>query len=436
MSVRNPGAAAAQTVASASAGHPTHVRYRILSLTFLVAFVMYIDRVCMGTATPYIMQEFGIDKIQMGWSASAFNLAYALFQVPGGWLTDRFGARIILGIAITWWSLFTAATGFAFNALSLGVTRFLFGMGEAAAFPASSRAVVPWLPAAQRAFGQGFQHSGSRLGAALAPLAVVALITRLSWHWVFYLFGTAGVVLAVFWYAYFRDYPQDHASVNREELELLKESGVAGKPKSKPAVPWRRILHSRDVWYLSTMYFCYGWVLWLYIQWLPTYLVEQRNFSQIKMGLGASLPLLAATVSNVTGGWLSDRVALASGNLRRGRMLVAVFGFAIAGIALMPAAAADTATTALTCLTIALAALELTVAVSWAIALDIGRDFSGSVSGVMNTLGNFGGTLGAVSIGYISTLLGWESVFWTASGMCIAAGLIATRIDPRRSITA
>jgi MFS transporter, ACS family, glucarate transporter len=435
MADRYTDAVAAQpALAATGAVRPTNIRYRVLGLTFLVAFVMYLDRACMAFVTPSIMREFGIDKIQMGWSVSAFNLGYALFQFPGGWLADRFGARIVLAIAITWWSFFTAATGFAFNAVSLGVTRFLFGVGEAAAFPASSRAVLPWLPAAQRAFGQGFQHSGARLGAALCPLVVVALLARLSWHWVFYVFGSVGVVLAVVWYLYFRDYPQDHASVNGQELELLKASGFSGRPQNKPAVPWRTILHSPDVWYLSTMYFCYGWVFWLYMQWLPTYLVEQRNFSLIKMGVGASLPLFAATATNVAGGWLSDKVALATGNLRRGRMFVAVFGFATAALALIPAASADSAAAALACLTVALACLELTVAVSWATALDIGRNFSGSVSGVMNTLGNLGGTVGAVSIGYISTLLSWDWVFGIASAMCIVAGLLATRIDPRRSI--
>jgi MFS family permease len=405
----------------------------VLSLTFLVAFVMYIDRTCMGTAAPAIMREFGLDKIQMGWSVSAFNWAYAMFQVPGGWLADRYGARIVLGAAIAWWSLFTAATGFAFNAVSLGVIRFLFGVGEASAFPASSRAILPWLPLERRAFGQGFQHSGSRLGAALAPIAVVFLAARLSWHWVFYLFGAAGLVLAIAWYAYFRDYPQEHAGVNREELDLLKASGFSGKPRTRPAVPWARILRSPDLRFLSALYFCYGWVLWLYLAWLPTYLVEVRHFTQLKMGLGASLPLLAATATNVAGGWISDKVALATGDLRRGRVLVSVCGFAIAGLALIPAVAAADAATALACLTIALAGLELTVAVSWAMALDIGGDFSGSVSAVMNTLGNVGGALSAVAIGYIATLLDWNWVFGIASAMCITAGLIATRIDPRRS---
>src|SRR5882724_2633204 len=133
----------------------SRTRYRVLGLTFLVAFVMYMDRVCMGTAAPIIMREFGLDKITMGWSVSAFNWAYALFQIPGGWMADRYGPRVVLAGALAWWSLFTAATGLSFNAWSLTATRFFFGIGEAAAFPASSRAVVGWLPVRQRAFGQG-----------------------------------------------------------------------------------------------------------------------------------------------------------------------------------------------------------------------------------------------------------------------------------------
>src|ERR1700730_12436407 len=164
----------------------SRTRYKVLELTFLVSFVMYIDRVCMGTAAPMIMREFGLDKITMGWSVSAFNWAYALFQVPGGRMADRYGPRIILAAALAWWSLFTAATGASFNAFSLTVTRFMFGIGEAAAFPASSRAVVRWLPIEQRGFGQGVQHAGSRLGAAITPALVVFLLSKTTWRWIFY----------------------------------------------------------------------------------------------------------------------------------------------------------------------------------------------------------------------------------------------------------
>src|SRR4051794_17267211 len=279
------------SVSPAGSPRPSRARYYVLGLSFIVGLVMFLDRACIGTATPWIMREFGIDKITMGWSASAFNAAYALFQVPGGWLADRYGSRVVLAAAIGWWSLFTAGTGLAFSAGSLAVMRGLFGMGEAAAWPAASRSLLRWLPGRQRAFGQGFQHSGARLGAAFAPTLVVFLIARFEWRGVFYLFGALGIVVALAWYWYYRDLPQEHSGVNRAELALMDRATLP--PPVRPSVPWRRILRSRDLLYLSLMYFCYGCVFWMYLQWLPTYLSEERHFAQIKMGLGASLPMLA-----------------------------------------------------------------------------------------------------------------------------------------------
>jgi sugar phosphate permease len=410
----------------------TKVRYRILVLTFLLAFIMYLDRVCMGTAAPAIMKEFHLDKVTMGWSVSAFNWAYALFQIPCGWMADRFGPRIVLAGALTWWSLFTAATGLSFNALSLAGTRFLFGAGEAAAFPASSRAIVRWLPLDQRAFGQGFQHSGSRLGAALAPAIVVFMMASWGWRSVFFIFGSVGVVCAAIWYVAYRDSPQQHPGVNAAELRILEQPAAPSRRVAQPSVPWKQILHSRDLWFLSVMYFCYGWVLWMYLFWLPTYLVEVRGYTQIKMGLGASLPLLAATSTNILGGWLSDKLTRRWRDLRKGRVVILVVGFAIAAAALVPGVLAESPVASMAFLTLALAGLELTVPISWAISLDIGGDYSGSVSGVMNTLGNIGGALGAVCIGYLATNFGWNSSFLTASAMCCVAGLLAICINPTR----
>ena len=403
-------------------------------LTFVTAFVMYIDRTCMGTATPYIQKEFGLSTVTMAWIVSSFNWGYTLFQVPGGWMADRFGARSILAAAMALWSVFTIATGMAFNATSLAFARFFFGIGEAAAFPAASRALARWLPINERAFGQGFQHAGSRFGAAVTPPIVVYLTYKLSWHWVFYIFGVVGIIWAIVWYAYYRNDPHEHPGVNREEIEILAES-LRLKPKAGSAVPWRQILQNRNVWFLSSMYFCYGWVLWIYQQWLPSYLAQERGLSFVKMGLAASAPLLAATVTNTLGGWLSDRLAYRLNDLRRGRLYVSMLGFLIAGVALIPGVLAQSAVTGVLCLTLALAGLELTVAVSWAICLDIGKDFSGSVSGVMNTFGNLGGALSIIVVAYLVKHLGWESAFLVASFLCISAAFLATRIDPRRGVT-
>jgi len=209
------------------------------------------------------------------------------------------------------------------------------------------------------------------------------------------------------------------------------------RPKvARPAVPWNRIFRSRDLLFLSLMYFCYGWVFWMYLQWLPTYLAEVRHFAELKMGLGASLPLLAGTGMNVAGGWISDRLARVWGDLRRGRTLVAAAGFTLAGVAIIPGVLADSAAVGLACLTIALAGLELTVPVAWALCLDLAGDFAGSVTGVMNTLGNIGGALSAVMIGYLATHFGWTVPFIVSSVACAIAAVLALRIDPTRSAVA
>ena len=391
---------------------------------------MYIDRAVVGTAAPAIMREFGLSKVTMGWSASAFNWSYALLQVPGGWMADRFGPRIVLAGAMAWWSIFTAATGFVWGGLSLALTRGLFGAGEAAAFPAASRSLGPWLPESQRAFGQGFQHAGARFGAAVAPALVVSLMLFFSWRAVFYLLGAVGVIGAVIWYAYYRNLPTEHRGVNAEELRLLPAPKVY---QPKAVVPWRVILRSRDLWYLSVMYFCYGWVLWMYLTWLPTYFIEARSFTQLRVGIATSLPLLAATFTNAAGGWASDTLSRRWNDRRRGRIFVSIIGFCVAAVALVPGVLAQNANTALIWLVIALTGLEFTVAVSWAICLDIGGNFSGSVSGVMNTFGNLGGAVSAVAIGYIATYLGWTYPFIVSSALCVLAAVLASRIDPRRS---
>ena len=415
---------------------PTRVRYQILGLTAFTAFVMYVHRVSIGTAAPAIREEFGFDKVTMGWIFAAFSWGYALFQTPGGWAGDKYGPRRILALSIAWWSIFTIATGTAVSGVWMAVYRFLFGVGQAAGFPVASRSLVRWLPLGQRALGQGVQHAGSRFGAAVTPPLVVVLMAYFGWRWIFYGSGIAGLLWTLLWYRYYSDNPEDHRRINRQELDLLRSSDSGASADGHRRVPWNKILRSSDLWSLSLMYFCYGWVLWMYLAWLPTYLVEERGFTQIQMGIAASAPLLAATIANAMGGLFSDALLRRLGDLRRGRLFVALFGFGIAGMGLVPGAIASNAATALACLILALAGLELTVAVSWAICIDIGGEFSGSVSAVMNTLGNLGAAVSSVVVAYLATEFSWAVALLVAAGLCIAAGLFALRIDPRRSLAA
>jgi MFS family permease len=399
-------------------------------LSLFVFFMMYMDRACMGIVAPIIMKEFRIDKIHLGWSISAFVWAYAIFQIPGGWLADRFGPRKILSGVLVWWGAFAAATGLAAGAASLAAIRFLFGMGEAAAFPAGSRAIVPWLPDTERAFGQGFQHAGSRLGAALAPLLLVPVLAHSSWRSPFFVFGALGIVVAILWFSYYRDYPADHSGVNSEELALLPPF----RARKLRHVPWRAILSNRSIWFLCGLYFCYGWILWMFLTWYPTFLTEYRHLSQARMGVAASAPLLAATITNVVGGRLSDRLARRWNDLRQGRLRVVTAGFIIAGAAMIPGVLLDSGWASLACMTAALAGLELTVAVSWGMCIDLGRDFSGSVSAVMNTCGGLGGATSSLAVAYLSTTMGWVPAFLVASAVCCAAVVLGFQIDPSSPI--
>jgi len=423
----------ATAVTAEPAQRPTAIRYRVLGLTFIMSYLMYMERAVMGAVTPSIRSDFHIDLITWGWCLSAFNWSYTLFQIPGGWMSDRKGARFTLAWAVAWWSVFVAGIGFSFSAVSLAVTRFLFGAGEAAAFPAGSRALVRWLPAEKRAFGQGFQHAGSRLGAALAPIIVAALLaTYGGWRLVFFIMGGSGLVWAAVWWFYYRNDPAAHPGVNLGEVALL--ANAQPKPSASRTIPWGAILRSPDVWRLSFAYFCYGFVLWLYLNWFPTYLRDARHFSAAKGSLLASLPLLCATVTNVLGGIWSDKLTARMGDLRRGRVIVSMIGFVIAALGLLPGVMMESPVAALLFLSIALGGLELTVAVSWAICLDLGGSFSGSVASVMNTFGQFGGAISGVLAGYMAARIGWTSPFLLASAFCLIAALAVRGIDPRRSV--
>jgi len=368
----------------------------------------------------------------MGWSISAFNWAYALFQVPGGWLADRFGARIVLTGAMFCWAVFTAGTGLTFNLPSLAATRFFLGFGEAAAFPAGSRALRSWLPISRRAFGQGFQHSGARLGAAIAPSLVSFAIVWSGWRMAFIGLGAMGVLWAIGWFAYYRNSPREHRSVNEAEIEIISADAPIAKVRAT-AVPWSKILTSKDIRLLSISYFCYGWVLWLYLAWLPTYLREYHHFT-LKGTALAGLPLLAATLTNIAGGIVSDRLTSKWRNVRRGRTIVSTVGYMFAALLLIPGVMSRDPYVCIAFLSAALGSLELTVPVSWAMTIDIGGEYSGSVSSVMNMCGNIGGALSAVIIGYIATHFGWTAPFVLASAMCVLSSLLVTQMNPSRTI--
>jgi MFS family permease len=371
----------------------------ILVFAATLAVITYIDRVCISQAAPDIRKELGFSSKEMGWVFSAFTFAYALFEIPGGWLGDRFGPRSILMKVVTLWSFFTAATGWAWNLGSMLVCRFLFGVGEAGCFPNLTKVFTIWLPAAERGRAQGIMWLSARWGGAFTPTLVALVLGLVSWRWAFGLFGLLGIVWAVWFYSWFQDSPRAHPSVNAAELALL--DGAERNAPGHGDVPWGKLLRSGTVWLLWLQYFCmsYGW--YFYITWLPTYLQEARGVELARGALLSGLPLFFGGIGCFVGGWLTQWLKVAWDNIARARRMVAFAGLVGAAVMLVAATRIQSPLLAMISLGLASFSNDLAMASGWGACMDVGGRHAGSLSGSMNMMGNLGGAVGPVVVGYI-----------------------------------
>ena len=410
-----------------TASQPSRARYVVTAFAVTLAIITYIDRVAISQAAPLMQTDLGLGKKEMGWAFSAFLWAYALFEIPGGWLGDRIGPRRVLMRIVLWWSFFTAATGWVWSATSLIVTRALFGAGEAGCFPNLTRIFTTWLPKHERERAQGTLWLAARWSGAFTPLVVAYLLDFISWRRAFEVFGAVGVVWAVAFYWWFRDDPRTHPSVNAAELALMPradETAVGGNP------PWDRILASRSVWLLCIQYAClsYGW--YFYVTWLPTYLREARGTS-VKFGaLLASLPLLLGGIGCIVGAQIVPRLAKRTGIIMA-RRIVAITGFIGASASIFTFVQISDPVRAMLLLGLAGFFNDFVMPAAWAGCMDIGGRYSGTVSGTMNMVGNIGGALSPLAIGYILTWTAnnWSLTFYVSSAIYLLGGLCWLFID-------
>lgn len=416
-------------LAAVATARPTRVRHQVLTWICSLSIITYLDRVCISTSAPYISADLGLTPVEMGLAFSAFAGAYALFEVPGGWLGDRIGPRKVLTRIVVWWSVFTVFTGLVNRLWSLIVVRFLFGAGEAGMYPNSTKIFARWMPARERGLSAGLMWTFSRAGGAVSPLLVVLMLGYMGWRTTFWVFGVVGIVWAIFFWCWFRDHPEQKKSVNEAELEIIRTGHIARDEADHVRVPWGRLLRSGNLWAIMWMYFCmaYGW--YFYITWLPTYLKSRG----VTMAFGG-MPLAFGAIGCALGGFLTDYVVRRTGNVKN-RRYIGFGGFFLGSICMLTSVVIHDPITAV--LTISLASFfgDLTMASCWAVCMDVGHELAGTVSGAMNMWGNFAGLLFPAVTGYLFETSGrWDVPIVVSSVIFFLGALLWLRIDPTKSV--
>jgi MFS family permease len=415
---------------TAAAERPTRVRYWVIVFAVTLAVITYIDRVCISVATPSIRQDLHLTPDLMGWALFGFPVAYALFEIPGGFLGDWLGPRRVLMRIVIWWSTFTAAMGLTWNFQSLFTAQILFGAGEAGCFPNLTKAFTTWLPRRERVRAQGIMWLSARWGGAFTPPLVVWLMSLVGWRHTFQIFGAVGLVWAALFYWWYRDNPQSNPKLNGAEREMLRESAAMAKGHGN--VPWGLLVRSPQMWLLCWQYFflSYGW--YFYITWLPTYLREGRHLTMQTSAWIGILPLFCGGLGNPTSVFVGSRLAKVLGNVGRTRRIMAYIGFAGASGFLVLSTRMPEALPAMICIGLASFFNDLVMPGAWATAMDIGGPHAGTVSGAMNMWGNLGGAVCPVVIGYILkwTNSNWNLTFYVSAALYLMGIVCWSLLDP------
>ena len=380
-----------------------------------LSVITFLDRLCIAVAGPRIQQELNITPDHWGWVLGAFILAYGAFELPTGALGDRLGHRGVLTRIVLWWSAFTILTGTASSFVPLVIIRFLFGAGEAGAYPNMAGVVSRWFKVSERAMAQGLIWGASRAGGALSPLLVVPIQTAFGWRASFFTFGAIGLIWCAIWWWWYRD-------------------PVADEDSTQHQAPWRLLFRSRQMWTIVAMYGCYAWGSWFYFSWLRTWLVRGRSFTEGEMAIFSALPFVLGAVANVVGGVLSD-VSVMRFGIRRGRVLVGSTCLAAGSCLLIATAMTHDRNIAVVLLTLGFGVMDLMLPSAWAICLDISGPHSGAVTGAMNTAGQLGGFFCTVLFGYlIREYNDYDLPLLVIAGMVGLAAFLFTRIDASRPL--
>ena len=410
-------------------------RYWVALGMFMLSLLLYIDRICISVAKDPIAASLSLSDKAMGWVLSAFALGYALMQVPSGMMADRLGPRKILASIVTFWSALTALTGAAWNYASLLVIRFLFGAGEAGAFPGMSRAIFSWIPMKERGLIIGLNFSGSRLGAAFALPMVAWLIDQFGWRATFVILGSIGIIWAAIWYLAFRDTPESHPRIAPEEKQFIIQNRQEVNLEQRDKLSLSLLLKSKNMWSAIVQYFCSNFTFFFALTWLFPYLKSTYQLEAMEAGWYTVAPFLAGALGNwLSGGWVD--AIFKQGLWNRSRRLPAMLGFFLAGAGLLGTLFMDNPLGAVICFSIAIFGADMTLPPSWALCVDIGKKNAGAVSGTMNMAGNLGSFLTALAFPYLTDWTGnVETFFYVAAGLNVMAILMWLNVKADLGLT-
>ncbi len=408
-------------------------RYRVLGFLWFLSIITFVDRVCISVAGKTMQEDLGLSLEQWGWVLGAFVLSYGAFEIPSGALGDRFGPRITLARIVTWWSIFTSMTGWVRSFHQLLAVRFLFGAGEAGAFPNSSVAIARWFPVAERARAQGIVWMGSRLGGALSPLLVIPIQQAYGWRMSFYIFGLAGIVWAGLWYLWFRDRPTEKAGVPAEELREMP-CGAAGGGHAR--ISWRRVLRQPNLWWIMLMYHSNAWCGFFFLTWLHTFLQNGRGYTSRDLVALSWLPFVLGAAANAIGGLASDALVRRIG-LRWGRRWIGAGAYVLTALMILATIYTQDKLWTILFLALGYSISDFALPVAWAVCLDVGQEHAGAVTGAMNMAGQIGSFLTTVLFGYLVKAFGtYNAPLVPIAVMSIVAALAWLRIDATRPLFA
>jgi ACS family glucarate transporter-like MFS transporter len=416
------------------------LRWALILFTFLISSLSYLDRVNVSIAAGAIQKEYALSNIQLGWVFSAFVLGYALFQAPAGRVADRFGPRVVIALAILWWSAFTLLTaivpvGFTGAVAMLIAVRFSLGIGEAVMFPASNRLVAKWIPSAERGLANGLIFAGVGAGSAVAPPLITWILLTWGWRWSFYLRVPVGIVAALLWYWLIRDTPQAHPWMRGKEMDKI-QAGLPKPSSTRPgqtALSWGSILGNRSMMALTVSYFAFGYVAWIFFTWFFTYLSRVRGLDLKSSSFFSMLPFIAMAGCSMAGGWMADILTKRFGK-RVGRCGVAGVGIGLSAIFIAMATQVESAQFASIVLASGAGALYLSQSAFWAVTADIAGASVGSASGLMNMGCQLGGALTASLTPWIADRFGWTPSFLVAAALCVVGAILWAVVDPNTQI--